>query len=332
MPLCSQATALLDYVAAYLDTEDGEVPYAKWSDGVKAVRMLARAVIFALGVVVCVVGHAAQPDGFVLCDDSQREVAFAHYPRRIISLLPSLTETVCALGACDRLVATDRFSNWPVQVRSLPKAGGLGDPSIEMIVSLKPDLILVSRSERMTARLRELGIQSFALNTDTYADIGRTVKIIGQILGVPDRASLLDQTIDTAVREIGRQTMARRHGDGPTVYFEVDRGPYAAGPESFIGELLTRLGTHNIVTADLGPYPKLNPEYVVRHNPDVIFVLSPVEGPRLAERPGWDTIRAVKDQRLCTFGSEIRDSIVRPGPRVPEGMRALAKCLERVAP
>ena len=264
-------------------------------------------------------------------DDLQRDVVFAHSPQRIITLLPSLTETVCALDACGRLVATDRFSNWPVQVQQLPKVGGLDDTSVEAIVSLKPDLILLSHSQRVTERLRELGIQTFAVNTQSYADIGRMVRTLGRILGLPERAASLDRSIDDAVREIGEQGVARRHGASPSVYFEVDRAPYAAGPESFIGELLARLGMRNIVTPDLGPYPRLNPEYVVRHDPDVIFVSS-AESLHLDERPGWSTIRAVKEKRLCSFVPAVRDTVVRPGPRVAEGMRALAECLDRVAP
>jgi iron complex transport system substrate-binding protein len=129
----------------------------------------------------------------------------------------------------------------------------------------------------------------------------------------------------------GARALARRRGSGPSVYFEVDRAPYAAGPASFIGEMLTRLGTRNIVDADLGPFPKLNPEYVVRHNPDVIFV-SPTDEPHLAERPGWDQIRAVKEHRLCVFAAGVNNTIVRPGPRVAEGMGAIEECLERVSP
>ncbi len=293
-------------------------------------RTLALAAMAALAVAPCV-GRAAAGSAFVVRDDLQREVAFVGSPQRIISMLPSLTETVCALGACDRLVATDRFSNWPVQVKDLPKAGGLDDASIEAIVSLKPDLILISRSQRITERLRELGIRTFALETESYADIGRTVTVVGRILGVPERATTLNQNIDAAVREIADRAMARRRGEGPSVYYEVDHPPYAAGPKSFIGELLARLGARNIGTADLGPFPQLNPEYVVRHDPDVIFV-SAAEVPRLAERPGWDRIRAVREHRLCSFSPAVHDSIVRPGPRVPDGMRALAECLERVAP
>jgi iron complex transport system substrate-binding protein len=246
-------------------------------------------------------------------------------------LLPSLTETVCALGACDRLVATDRFSNWPAQVRELPKAGGLEDAEVEVMVRLQPDLVLISHSQRITDRLRELGIASFALNTESYAGISHAVTVIGAILGLADRATLLNQSIDTSVEKLAAQATVQRHGAGPTVYFEIDRAPYAAGQSSFIGELLTLLGARNIVTADLGRYPKLNPEYVVRHNPDVIIVSS-AESAHLAERPGWDQIRAVKEHRLCSFTSDVRDTIVRPGPRVSEGMRAIADCLARVGP
>lgn len=266
-----------------------------------------------------------------LRDDLDREVTLAHPPQRVITLLPSLTETVCALEACDRLVATDRYSNWPPAVQGLPKAGGLDDAAVELIVGLKPDIVLLSRSQRITDRLGELGIPTFVLSTETYADIGRNIGTIGRILGADARAATLARSIEDTVREIGERAVASRHGADPSVYFEVDRAPYAAGPRSFIGELLERLGTRNIVTADLGPFPKLNPEYVVRHGADVIFV-SPQEAPRLAQRPGWDGIRAVREQRLCSFSSEVNDSIVRPGPRVPEGMRALAECLSRVAP
>jgi iron complex transport system substrate-binding protein len=292
-------------------------------------RHRARAA-FTLGVVL---GAAAQSAwaGSVLRDDLQREVRLPANPQRIISLVPSLTETVCALGACGRLVATDRYSDWPAQAKALPKAGGFEDMEVERLISLKPDLILLSRSQRITDRLGELGVVSFALKTESYADIGHAVRVIGQILGLADRAARLNEDIEAAVRDIGEQARAQRRGDGPSVYIEVDRAPYAAGPSSFIGELLARLGARNIVTMDLGAFPKLNPEYVVQHNPDVIFI-SPADAADLAQRPGWEQIRAVKEHRLCSFAPDVRDTIVRPGPRVAQGMRAMADCLARVAP
>jgi iron complex transport system substrate-binding protein len=289
--------------------------------------------VLLLAFIVCAgtrAGSAASA-AFKLRDDTQREVTFPQHPQRIVAMLPSFTETICALNACGRLVATDRFSNWPLPVRDLPKAGGLEDAEVEMIVGVQPDLVLLARSQQIGNRLRELGIPIFVLEARTYADIRRTVGIIGAILGLEDRALRLNDTIDAAVQGISTEEMARSHDHGPTVYFEVDRAPFAAGATSFIGELLALLGARNIVTPDLGPFPKLNPEYVVRSNPDVIFA-SPTEIGHLAERPGWSEVRAVRERRLCSFTPEVRDTIVRPGPRVAEGMRAMADCLRRVAP
>jgi iron complex transport system substrate-binding protein len=216
-------------------------------------------------------------------------------------------------------------------VQALPKTGGLDDAEIEEIVRLHPDLVLLSRSQRITDRLHELGLESFALDTQSYSAVSHVVTVIGALLGLPDRAASLNRQIEDAVHLLSAQELARRHGAGPTVYFEVDRAPYAAGPQSFIGEMLTLVGARNIVTPDLGPFPKINPEYVVRHNPDVIFIPE-TEASQLAERPGWDQIRAVKEHRLCSFPPAVRDTIVRPGPRMAEGIRAIADCLDRVAP
>lgn len=294
-------------------------------------KFLSAAAALACCLDICFGAASVHAADFALRDDLDREVVFSQPPQRIISLMPSLTETVCALGACERLVATDEFSNWPPQVNALPKAGGLDDPGIESIVSLKPDLVLISSSQRITDRLHELGIVSFALSTQRYADIGHTVSVIGEILRIPGRAMALNETIKTAVREVSERAASKRTATRPSVYFEIDRAPYAAGPTSFIGELLALLGARNIVSADLGPFPQLNPEYVVRRDPDVIFT-TPVEAAHLAERPGWDQVRAVKEGRLCYFTPAIRDTIVRPGPRVAEGMRAIADCLARVTP
>jgi iron complex transport system substrate-binding protein len=113
---------------------------------------------------------------------------------------------------------------------------------------------------------------------------------------------------------------------GVRVYFEVNSGPYAAGESSFIGETLTRLGAKNIVPAALGPFPKLNPEYVVRANPDLIMV-SVRSAQGLEQRPGWSTMRAVREGRICRFTAEQSDVLVRPGPRMDEAARLMAQCL-----
>jgi len=113
---------------------------------------------------------------------------------------------------------------------------------------------------------------------------------------------------------------------GTRVYFEVNRAPYGAGPASFIGETLTRLGVRNILGSDSGPFPKINPEFVVRADPDVIMVGERnFEG--MTDRPGWRGMRAVRDGRLCVFSLDESDVLARPGPRMAEAARLMAACI-----
>jgi iron complex transport system substrate-binding protein len=284
-----------------------------------------------LGLAAPWVTGAAMAGTTVLYDSAHHELRFERPPGRVASLLPSLTETVCELQECARLVVVDRYSNWPDSVAHLPRAGGLEDLEIEQLVTARPDVVLLTHEPRVVERLRGLGLVVFEFEAQTYADIARNVTLVGQLLGVPERAERLNQQIERSVSEVAAAARSRLAGRTPSVYFEVDPGPYGAGPQSFIGEMLGRIGVRNILTADLGPFPKINPEYVVRANPDVIFI-SPAEVPHLAHRPGWEQIRAVREQRICAFPPEVRDTIVRPGPRVAEGFKALSDCLLRVAP
>jgi iron complex transport system substrate-binding protein len=110
------------------------------------------------------------------------------------------------------------------------------------------------------------------------------------------------------------------------VYFEVESSPYAAGPQSFIGETLARLGLRNIVPAALGPFPKLSPEFVVRAQPDI--VMAEARNYReMAQRPGWSSLRALQQRQVCAFASAEYEVLVRPGPRMGEAALQLADCL-----
>ena len=270
--------------------------------------------------------RAAVP--LALTDERGVTVHFAAPPQRIVSLLPSLTETVCALGRCARLVGVDRYSNWPASVRSLPQLGGLDDSNIEGIVALRPDVVLLARSARVTARLESLGVKVVALEPDSHAGAQRVLLALGRLLAVPD-APRIWADIEAAMAAAVQSVPA--HARGARVYFEVNNAPYAASEASFIGETLARLGAVNVVPAALGPFPALNPEFVVRANPDVIM-LGDRGGLALAQRPGWAAIRAVREQRVCVFSAAESDVLVRPGPRMAEAARLMARCLRDKAP
>ena len=270
----------------------------------------------------CSLTHAVQ-----VTDDRGITVTFAQTPQRIVSMLPSLTESVCAMAQCQRLVGVDRYSNFPDSLKTLPKLGGGMDPNLEAIVALKPDVVLVSGKSRSSDRLEALGIKVVALETKTHADVKRVLKVLGVLLAVPDAegADRLWRIIDSSVSAAAQSLPAK--AKTARVYFEVSRGPYAASEVSFIGETLSRLGVKNVVPAKLGPFPRLNPEYVVRANPDVIMIGNRSMVNAVAY-PGWNSIKAVKSNRVCVFSNDDADVLVRPGPRMAEAARLMAKCLE----
>lgn len=272
-------------------------------------------------------GLAASAHALQVTDDRGVSVTFAQSPQRIVSLLPSLTESVCALDQCQRLVGVDRYSNYPASVRRLPVVGGGLDPNLESIVALKPDVVLMAKSSRAGLRLESLGIKVVALEPKSHADVRRVLGKLGQLLEIPagqgaDRLwRVIDSGVSAAAQSLSPQAKNIR------VYFEVNRGPYAAGETSFIGETLTRLGVKNVVPAALGPFPRLNPEFVVRANPDLIMIGS--RGMQaMTPYPGWSSIKAVREQRICVFGVDDADVVVRPGPRMAEAARIMARCIQ----
>lgn len=260
-------------------------------------------------------------------DDRGAAATFAHAPRRIVSLLPSITESVCALGACDRLVGTDRYSDYPETVRGLPKLGGLDDAQVERIVALKPDVVLAGKSARVTDRLEALGLVVVLLESETHAQVRRSLTVIARLLDAPSAAeqvwSAIERDMATAAARV--PTAVR----GGKVYFEIDPTPYAAGAGSFIGETLARLGMDNIAPPGLGPFPKLNPEYVVRADPDVVMAAQRALA-TMSGRPGWDRIDGLKRGRTCGFDARQYDVLLRPGPRLGEAALLLAECLARL--
>ncbi|MGB7421060.1 MAG: helical backbone metal receptor [Comamonas sp.] len=260
--------------------------------------------------------------GYAVTDDAGQTTRFDAPPARIVSLLPSLTETVCALGACDRIVGVDRYSNWPEPVKALPRVGGGLDPNVEAVVALKPDVVLIGTSSRASVRLRALGLKVVALEPKTRAAMRHATDVLGQVLQVAG-AQALSHRIDAGV-QAAADSMPRA-ARGQRVYYEVTPAPHAAGRGTFIDELMQALGLVNIIDPALGPYPRINPELVVRLDPDLIMV-SQQGADELARRPGWAKLRALRQGRVCEFNAAERDILVRPGPRMPEAARLMADC------
>ncbi len=282
-----------------------------------------RSLVGALAA-LCIGGAAAAQASVTVADDRGQSITLPRPPQRIVSLLPSLTETVCALGACSRLVGTDRYSNWPASVQGLPKLGGLEDTQVERLVALKPDLVLSAVSSRANDRLKALGVPVLALEPQQWAGTQRTILVLASALGDASAGPALVAQIDARVAAAAARLPPALRGQ--PVYFEVASSPHAAGEASFLGELLARMGLANVVSAAMGPFPKLNPEFVIRAQPAVVMA-SAAAVAEMPGRPGWRALRALQRGQVCGFGAVEMDALVRPGPRLGEAAEAVADCL-----
>ena len=261
-------------------------------------------------------------------DDRGVSVTLPAPPRRVVSLLPSLTESVCAVGACARLVGTDRFSGWPESVKALPKLGGLDDTRIEALAALHPDVVLASMSARVVDRLEGLGVKVVVLESRNLDDVRRTLTLLGTLLGASIAADNVWAGIERETRDAAQRVPVALRGQ--RVYFEVDATPYAAGASSFVGQILAQLGMANAIPAELGPFPKLNPEYVVGLQPDIV-IATQQDLADMPKRPGWSSLRALQERRTCGFSSAHYQLLTLSGPRMGQAAGLLADCLADIA-
>ena len=264
---------------------------------------------------------------YTVTDDLNREVTLESEPQRIVAMIPSHTETVCALGACERLLGVDEFSNYPDEVTDLPILGSAFSPNVEEIVALEPDLVLVDESSDLAASLDQLGIPTYAGTAQTYDEVFEKFTVLGELLNLEAEAEQLSANVQAEVNGIASLVA---DAPAPSVYYEIDATPYSVGPESFIGVLVSKAGGENIVTADMGEFPQLDPEFVVAAAPEAIILSSAASGESLdtlAERPGWASLPAVGEARVLELSSEQGDAASRPGPRLGEAVRLFASFL-----
>jgi iron complex transport system substrate-binding protein len=191
------------------------------------------------------------------------------------------------------------------------------------MVALKPDLVIVSVYGKLHESLEKVGIPSFAVRAETYDDIFRTTRLLGRVLGLEAQAERLVARIQQEVYAV--ESKAAKASARPTVYYEIDPTPYTVGPDSFIGVLITKARGQNIVPKELGAFPQISPELVVQKNPAVIVLTHPGVAD-LSRRPGWGSLAAIRNQRICSFTGPQDNLLSRPGPRVAQGLQLLVGC------
>jgi len=269
----------------------------------------------------------AAKDTVEFVDDLDRTVRIPQQIKRIVSLSPAATETLFAIGAGERVVGVTTFDDYPSDVAKLPRVGGFVTESlsIERIVELRPDLVISAGSlqKGLVDQLEKLDVPTIAFEPNSVDEISNVVRRMGIVVDLKANA---DEVADELGRRIALLEQKLMGVDRPGVYYEIaDRPLMAAGPKSFIGELLNRAGGRNIFHDTPQAYPCINGEEVVRRSPQIILV-SDRSGAadRVLNRPGWQLVDAIRNKRVMTIDE---NSVFRAGPRVVDGLELIAKAI-----
>lgn len=264
---------------------------------------------------------------FTVVDELGATVTLEVAPQRIVAMIPSHSELVCALAACERLVGVDDFSNHPEAVMALPHLGSAFSPNLEALVALEPDLVLVDEYSGIAEALAQLGIPVYAGTAQTLPELFALFETVGAMLDREDEAALLSGRVRGTIAGVGIVLGDREPVE---VYYELDATPYSVGPGSFIGGLLALAGGATIVPADVGDFPQLDPEFVVASDPERIVLADAPFGESLAtlrQRPGWASLSAVEGGAVIELTQAQVDVLNRAGPRIGEAVRLLAELL-----
>jgi len=263
------------------------------------------------------------------CDDRSSSSASPEKTPRVVSLSPSTTEAMFAVGAGDRLVGRSSQCDYPLAALKLPVVGGFANPSIEAILALQPSLVTGSRSPAGPAleeALQSHGVKTFFPATDSIAQIVELHRALGLQVDRAEGGEREAKRIERAVREVQR----KHEGDAKVrVALLFDFGPLvAAGPGGFPDELIRLAGGENVVTKG-GSYPQLDVEHLLVLDPDVLVdgAGTQDQATRLAElrgKAGFSALRAVKEGRVVTLESSAS---MRPGPRIAEGLEEMARVI-----
>ena len=256
-----------------------------------------------------------------LTDDLGRQVTVKAEPKRIVSLLPSNTEILFAVGAGEQVVGVTSFCNYPEAATKKEQVGGITvkSLSLEKIVALQPDVVLASGSQQeIIPALDKAGLTVIALEPATFDDIFANIELVGRVAGHIDQAQSLTSQLRQRVAAVKAKVDALPADQRPTVFYEVWHDPLmTAGPDTFIGQLITLAGGKNIFDDVAEDWPQVSAETIVQRNPAVILGpsnhLDELTTTKISARPGWSNIAAVKNNRIYILDG---DMVSRPGPRI----------------
>jgi iron complex transport system substrate-binding protein len=290
---------------------------------------MRRQLILLLFLVLALVRAAAEAAPLIVVDDAGRSVTLDRPPKRIMALTPGNTEILFALGAEDRIVAVDQWSDFPPAAKAKPRVAPFS-PNLEQVVSFSPDLILSTYGgAEPLLPLERHGIRVMVFAPRTLDDIYRNILLMGRIMSAEAQA---DGLVHAMRQRVAAVVAKVRDAPRPKVFIELDASdpsrPFTAGPGSFMDVLVQLAGGANVAARSRTAWPQLSLEELIRADPDLIILgdalapMNPQTPELVARRPGWSRLRAV---RLGAIAAIDSNAISRPGPRIVEGLELLAK-------
>ena len=274
----------------------------------------------------------AEEGPLTVTDGLDREITLTAVPQRIVSLAPSNTEILFAIGAGDQVVGRDQLSDFPEEAQAVTDIGSTyGDLNTELIVSLNPDLVLAAEvnTPEQVQQLEDLGLTVYYLkNPLTLEEMYGNLEIVAQLTGHEEEAAALIESLQARVVAVDEKIAPL--SSRPGVFYELDATdpakPFTAGKGTFIDQLIERAGGFNIAS-DLEDYPQMSLEQVVAADPAFIILGDARYGvtpESIAQRPGWENLSAVKNGQVFPFNDDL---VSRPGPRLVDALEEFAKLL-----
>lgn len=303
-----------------------------------------RRLLLLLALLLCLPllhGRAAAEDQPGFTDGSGYRVAYGQGARRIVSLMPNVTEMICYCGYGKRLVGRSSFCNFPPEVPSVPAVGGMVDTSLESIIALDPDLVVAyqGNSLELVQQLREAGLNVLAFKeAASLQEIGKQMHQLQRVISTP--GSPAPEALDKWDARLAAYQRAKvnKNSSRPSVYYGYPgEMSYTCGPGSFIDDLITLAGASNVVEQQSERWPQVGAEYILAAQPQWMLVGTPCVGgadfeneskkirSSLRHDPVWSQLPAIKDGHVVVLDADI---LLRPGPRILDALEQLKSALQ----
>ncbi|WCN38327.1 ABC transporter substrate-binding protein [Aneurinibacillus uraniidurans] len=268
-------------------------------------------------------------DGFpvTLQDKSGTDVKIAKKPTRIVSIIPNTTEIAFAIGAGNEIVGVSNYDNYPAGVAKKQKVGDL-KVNREKVVALNPDLVLADSSNGEAINtLRKAGLTVLVTEAKNIDEVYKSIGLVGQATGHTGEADKLVHNMQADVRAVQEKVKTIPDEKKPKVWVEVDPSLFTAGKGTFIDDMITLAGGKNIAS-DVAGWKQLSEEKVLERNPDIILntygYYDKEATAKILNRPTWQHVKAVQAKRVQALDSDI---VIRPGPRITQGLQEVARAL-----